>query len=181
MGKKRKYVMSNGLAFAENRDMEVLREYSKSGYHLKKLQFCFYILEKGDPKDYIYSIDYQQLKGVELEEYIEIANEGGWELIQQYEYILLLRAVPGTAPLYTDTESLASREKYSSFKLGKSVLAFMALTLIIVAWRFFIVIPVNMEFLTLLTDLLIGAMIGATAGIFIAFLNVKRKLKKYLN
>jgi len=44
---KKKYVMSGGLAFSENQDMEKLRKLSQKGWHVKKFSFLGYTLEQG--------------------------------------------------------------------------------------------------------------------------------------
>lgn len=47
---KSKYMMSGGLAFAESKDMEKLRQQSLKGWHVKKLSFMGYTLVKGEKK-----------------------------------------------------------------------------------------------------------------------------------
>jgi len=57
-----KYVMSGGLAFSEDKDMEKLRGLSLKGWHVSDFKFMGYTLEKGESTDYIYSVDYRSLK-----------------------------------------------------------------------------------------------------------------------
>ena len=66
-----KYITSGGLAFAEDKDMEKLRSYSLSGWHVRNFQFMGYMLEKGERAEYIYSVDYRLLKDNEEEEYFD--------------------------------------------------------------------------------------------------------------
>lgn len=57
-----KYVMSGGLAFSEEKDMEKLQRLSLKGWHVRDFKFMGYTLEKGISTDYIYSVDYRLLK-----------------------------------------------------------------------------------------------------------------------
>ncbi|MFD1852244.1 hypothetical protein [Oceanobacillus bengalensis] len=41
------YIMSGGLAFSEDKDMEKLRRYSLDGWHVSDFKFMGYTLEKG--------------------------------------------------------------------------------------------------------------------------------------
>ena len=56
---KTKYVMSNGLAFGEKDDLKKLQKLSLKGWHVKDFKFMGYVLEKGEPEEYIYSLDYR--------------------------------------------------------------------------------------------------------------------------
>jgi len=66
-----KYVMSGGLAFSEDKDMEKLRRFSLKGWHVSAFKFMGFRLEKGQCSDYIYSVDYRSLKEEETAEYFD--------------------------------------------------------------------------------------------------------------
>lgn len=111
MMSKKKYVMSGGLAFSEQQDMDKLRKLSQKGWHVKKFSFLGYTLEQGQQEDYIYSIDYRTLNHDE-EEYFELFDSAGWSHIDSQANIHLFKAAPHTKPLYTDSETTV--EKYRS-------------------------------------------------------------------
>src|SRR5699024_12762819 len=73
-----KYIMSGGLAFFEESDMERLREKSLRGWHIKKFSFLGYRLERGEPTDVIYTIDYHLLNEEDQEEYFDMFRMAGW-------------------------------------------------------------------------------------------------------
>ena len=47
---KTKYMMSNGLAFEEAKDMQKLRKKSLQGWNLKRFRFAGYELERGEKR-----------------------------------------------------------------------------------------------------------------------------------
>ncbi|MEK4385495.1 DUF2812 domain-containing protein [Solibacillus sp. FSL W7-1464] len=108
-----KYMMSGGLAFSEQKDMEKLRKYSSEGWHVRKFSFLGYTLEQGESADYIYSIDYRTLDN-DAEEYFELFKDAGWSLVDSAGDIHLFRAAPHTKPIYTDRDTTI--EKYKSQK-----------------------------------------------------------------
>lgn len=69
--KQTKYIMSGGLAFSEDKDMEKLRQFSLKGWHVSDFKFMGYTLKKGESFDYIYSVDYRSLNEDEVEEYLD--------------------------------------------------------------------------------------------------------------
>lgn len=112
-----KYVMSGGLAFSEDKDMEKLRGLSLKGWHVSDFKFMGYTLEKGESTDYIYSVDYRSLKEGESEEYFDFFSSSGWAHIASQGDIHLFRALPGTNPIYSDHETVV--EKHDN--LGSSM------------------------------------------------------------
>lgn len=130
--KKTKYIMSGGLAFAEDKDMEKLRRFSLKGWHVSDLKFMGYTLEKGESADYIYSVDYRTLNEEESEEYFDLFSSAGWTHITSEGDIHLFRAFPGTKPIYSDRATVA--EKHDN--LGKPM-KWMAISMALVtalAW-----------------------------------------------
>lgn len=143
-----KYVMSGGLAFAEEKDMEKLRALSLKGWHVRHFAFMGYKLEKGSGKDYIYSVDYRPLKEGEAGEYYDFFASSGWTHIATQGEIHLFRALPGTKPIHSDRDTVA--EKHDN--LGHSA-----------KW-----LAISFAFITIL--LWIGALLseGTIQGIFSA-------------
>lgn len=133
-----KYVMSGGLAFSEEKDMEKLQRLSLQGWHVRNFKFMGYTLEKGTSTDYIYSVDYRLLKKEEAEEYFDFFSSAGWTHIASQGEIHLFRALPGTKPIHSDRETVV--EKHDN--LGNSI-----------KW-----LTISLDFLTVL--LWIGALIS---------------------
>ncbi|GAA0292131.1 hypothetical protein GGQ92_002621 [Gracilibacillus halotolerans] len=127
-----KYIMSGGLAFSENKDMEKLRKYSLKGWHVREFKFMGYLLEKDESKDYIYNIDYRLLEENEKEEYFNVFTTSGWFHVASEGDVHLFRAKPGTRPIYTDNDTTIEKYENSSNLLNKSSLPLILLT--IVAW-----------------------------------------------
>lgn len=108
-----KYLMSGGLAFSEEKDMEKLRRFSLKGWHVSDFTFMGYKLEKGPKSDYIYSVDYRSLQDNEAEEYFDFFNSTGWSHITSEGNMHLFRALPGTKPIYSDRETLVEKHANS--------------------------------------------------------------------
>ncbi|MFD1706381.1 DUF2812 domain-containing protein [Siminovitchia sediminis] len=127
-----KYLMSNGLAFSENKDMEKLRKKALKGWNLKKFRFMGYELEKGECEDVIFSIDYRKLQPGEQVEYFDMFSDSGWEHVCSSHDMHIFKAKKGTIPIYSDVET--SRDKLE--RLGKPVQAYTVfmLALTVILW-----------------------------------------------
>lgn len=181
MKRKTKLMIGGGLAFAENKDMEKLAEQSRNGWHVLGFKYgFFYEFEQGEPENFIYNIDYTEFTEEEFTEYQAITKESGWEIIQRYGGIVLLRAQEGTPPIYSDQTSFIEREKTSSKQMGKSVLLFSFISLLLLVIRIVMHSVFNIQ-VWLIFDLMIWMLIGFTIPLFIAYLLIKRKSKAVLN
>lgn len=127
-----KYMMSGGLAFSENKDMEKLRRYSMKGWHVKGFKFMGYELEKGEGLEYIYCLDYRLLNGDEKEEYYNLFTSAGWSHVATEGHIHLFRAYPGTKPIYTDDNT--EIEKYKNTSDIMKNLAIPSVLITALAW-----------------------------------------------
>ena len=124
---KTKYMMSNGLAFEEAKDLQKLRKKSLQGWNLKRFRFAGYELEQGEKEDVIYSIDYRNVDPDEEAEYMELFTVSGWvHVCSEYE-MHIFKAQPGTMPIYSDRES--SIDKIT--RQGKSVFLLLPICLAI--------------------------------------------------
>lgn len=126
---KKKYIMSNGLAFSEQKDMTRLHELSKQGWHVKKFSFLGYTLEKGTEKDWIYEIDYRILEDGD-DEYLELFNQAGWSHVDSQANIHLFKAAPETKSLYTDDATHVEKYKSSLKPLQITTISFIPITLL---------------------------------------------------
>ncbi|MCM3721835.1 DUF2812 domain-containing protein [Solibacillus isronensis] len=107
---KTKYMMSGGLAFSEQKDLEKMHKLSLEGWHVRSFSFLGYTLEKGEYADYVYSIDYRTLENTD-EEYFELFKDAGWSLVDSAGDIHLFRASPNTKPIYTDRDTTIEKYK----------------------------------------------------------------------
>lgn len=102
---ERKRMMSNGLAFAEEKDMKQLRKKASQGWILKRFRGLGYEFEKGTPEDVVFTIDYQDVRGNEKEEYIEMFEMAGWTYVCSSQEMHIFKAKHGTKPIYSDAET----------------------------------------------------------------------------
>lgn len=106
--KKYKYLTNIGYAY-EEKIIKKLSNLSKEGWILESVGPFRYKLVKGECKNYIYSMDYNESKE-DLDEYFDIFKSGGWDYVDSYESFHFFRADSGTTPIYTDKES--NKNKY---------------------------------------------------------------------
>lgn len=100
---KYKYVASNGLVFGDEEDMENLSSYSKLGWHLKKVVCGFYVLEKGESQEIIYSYDQNSVKKNEFDDYKSIFELSGWHYITSSGNIHFFKTTdPKTEKIHSD-------------------------------------------------------------------------------
>ncbi|MET3508076.1 DUF2812 domain-containing protein [Halalkalibacter oceani] len=130
--KQTKYIMSGGLAFAEEKDMEKLRRFSLKGWHVNDIKFMGYTLEKGESLDYIYSVDYRSLKEEEEEEYFDFFSAAGWTHVASEGNIHLFRAAPGTKPIYSDRDTTV--EKYENLNGLTKALVIPLIVVTVLVW-----------------------------------------------
>ncbi|RLL48328.1 DUF2812 domain-containing protein [Oceanobacillus piezotolerans] len=130
-----KYITSGGLAFAEEQDMGKLRRYSLKGWHVRDFKFMGYTLEKGESRDYIYSIDYRPLNEDEKEEYLEFFSSSGWSHVTSEANIHLFRANSGTNPIYSDQDTTV--EKYKNLNSSMKNVSISLFLSTIILWTIF--------------------------------------------
>ena len=89
-----KYIMSGGLAFSEDKDMEKLRRYSLKGWHVSDFKLMGYTLEKGESSDYIYSVDYRSLKENEMMNTLTFFQPQDGRMLPQQEIYIYFEQNP---------------------------------------------------------------------------------------
>ena len=127
--KKIKYMMSGGLAFSEQQDMEKLRKKSLKGWHVKDFKFMGYGLEYGEKEDVIYSIDYRFLDENEREEYLDFFSAAGWRHVCSEADMHLFKAAPNTAPIYSDKDSKIEKHHRQGKVINGMALGLLAFTI----------------------------------------------------
>ncbi|MFT4398762.1 DUF2812 domain-containing protein [Bacillus sp. SW14] len=108
--KQKKYMMSEGLAFSEEKDMKRLSDMASKGWVLDSFAFMGYKLRKAEPRKLIYSIDYHDVGEESLAEYTEMFEAAGWERVCSSQGMHIFSAEPGTSPIYSDQSTM--KEKY---------------------------------------------------------------------
>lgn len=98
-----KYRLGNGLAVYPEKDMQMLANMSKRGFHVIGINaFGFYKFEKGDPEDYIYDLNTECHLTPDFEAYY---LQSGWQPIVINDSFQIFRAKAGTKPIFTDDTS----------------------------------------------------------------------------
>ncbi|ASB88209.1 DUF2812 domain-containing protein [Bacillus sonorensis] len=128
--KQRKYIMSDGLAFSEEKDMKKLSDMASKGWVLDSFAFMGYRLKKADSKNLTYSIDYQDIDEDGFEDYIETFAAAGWAHICSYHGMHIFAAEPGTSPIYTDRSTLIEKYKRSEKSVRHVTITLVCLTLL---------------------------------------------------
>ncbi|WP_182298409.1 DUF2812 domain-containing protein [Cohnella cholangitidis] len=111
MARNKRYVSSGGLAFTEQGDMNKLSRLAAKGWLLDSFAPFGYKVRKSEPQQLIYSVDYNNVKPNEMEDYIELFEAGGWSRVCSSSNIHIFSAVPGTKPIYTDNETKVEKYK----------------------------------------------------------------------
>lgn len=128
-----KYIMNMGLAFDEDKLVKKLSELAKEGWILKEMTLFKYKLEKGEPQEIIYSMDYKNLEE-NKDEYFGLFSDSGWKHMCSFGLYHFFAASADTIHIYTDKESYVS--KYKNLKdiymkmLIISFVSFLVVTLL---------------------------------------------------
>jgi hypothetical protein len=91
-----------------------LREMSNEGCHLSGIGFpTIYNFKSGEPKDYVYRLDYRSHWKLDKDDYLQLFRDSGWEYVAQmagWHYFRQLAQSGEELEIYTDAESKI--EKY---------------------------------------------------------------------
>lgn len=181
MGKNRKLLPCMGLAFHEDWEMKKLGKLAKKGWILDSFKYLCYGLKKSEPEEVVFCVDYNEDKD-DLEYYFDIFKESGWKHVCSYDSFHFFKAKEGTAPIYTDKDSLSSKYKRMYRDIKKSI-KHMAIFTISVG-----LISKIMEYIDVTSkiykniDLIIYLIFRGSLGIFlvmiIGILFIRRKIIK---
>ena len=97
-----KYKIIHGFALTNKRFLKKLEKYSAKGWHFKKYLIFFMLLEKGEEKNYKYSLVFDKKFNREREEFYA---SNGWYVVRNSYSWQTLRGEPNAVELYTDTVS----------------------------------------------------------------------------
>jgi len=109
------------------------RSMSQKGWHLFSVGLpCVYRFRAGEPRDYVYRLDYQTFPKKDKQEYQQLFRDSGWEYIGEmsaWQQYFRKEAREGETPeIFTDIES-----KVAKYKRVLAFLAFFVVILIVVS------------------------------------------------
>ncbi len=97
-----KYRMSGGLAMMPKRDMKLLKDMGKNGWHLVGIKGKLYQFEEGEPCDYDYALNTEMKTDKDMLSFYEAS---GWCPVVVCPGYQIFRAKEGATPIFTDTDS----------------------------------------------------------------------------
>lgn len=167
-----KYKMCKGLAISPEKDMQLLKDMSKKGWHLSGMSaFGFlYRFEQGEPCDYDYALNMEKELDQDMLAYYEAS---GWSPIVVYSGLQIFRAKEGTTPIFTDQESeeeLIRRNK-KTYGIWASIFA-----LLLVGWIFLIGF---LDLMPIIDLVILTALIICFLFTFLPFLGFCKSLFKF--
>ena len=96
-------------AWQDEQEESWLSEMAEQGFHLERISMPgFYHFQIGEPKSFIYRLDYQALRTKDKESYLQLFADAGWEHVgDMSSWVYFRRKVqPGDIPdIYSDVES----------------------------------------------------------------------------
>lgn len=104
--------------WGEDKEKLFLEEMARDGHKLIEVGFGKYVFEKGEPRDLIYQFDFKGIKQDDLDEYLQIHEDAGWEAVATYGkwyYFCKEREGSRKDELFSDNASI--REKYKRLLL----------------------------------------------------------------
>ena len=124
-------------AWQDEREEAWLREMSRKGYHLSSVGIpCIYTFTIGEPRDYVYRLDYQPYTKKDMNDYLQLFHDAGWEhigVMNAWQYFRK-EAREGEAPeIFTDIESKVG--KYKRILMYLWIFFLPLLTVLIITWN----------------------------------------------
>ncbi len=110
-----------------------MRKMSNEGWHLSGIGFpTIYNFKFGEPKDYVYRLDYRSHWKMDKEDYLQLFLDSGWEYVEEmagWHYFRKLARPGEDLEIYTDAESKI--EKY------QRLLAFLGILMLPLVFTIF--------------------------------------------
>jgi len=101
----------------EGKEEQWFKTMSAKGWHLSRVGLLNYEFEKGEPRAYEYALDFRVEARRDLQEYLGLVVDSGWEHLGNmggWQYFRIDADKAELAPIYSDKESLAG--KYRQFE-----------------------------------------------------------------
>lgn len=71
------------FAWQAEKEENWLNEMSKKGWHLDNTGFITYTFRKGESEDIIYRLDFKIIRNENIDDYITLFEDAGWEYISK--------------------------------------------------------------------------------------------------
>lgn len=124
-----KYRFITGLAIDKEKDIKVMQEMSKKGWHLAGTKGAFlYRFEQGEPMQYDYAINMEMSVD---EEMLTLYKSSGWTPIVAHPGCQIFRSKPGNPPIYSDVNSEIELLENNRKLVGKIASVFFVLLLLL--------------------------------------------------
>ncbi len=167
-------------AWQDEREEAWLGSMSREGWHLSEFGFPgVYYFRKGEPKNFVYRLDFQTSRMKDREAYLQLFRDAGWEHLgnmSAWEYFRK-EARPGEEPeIFTDPESKI--QKYQ--RVLRFLVIFFPILFILfsTSWRHLAERgPMGTVFLCITMSILLLYIVG-TLGIFLRISKLKTTIRK---
>lgn len=163
--------MCGGLAMMPNRDMRLLKDMSKRGWHLVELKGIFYRFEEGEPCDYDYTLNTEMEVEKDMLSYYEAS---GWSPVVIGPGHQIFRAKEGTKPIFSDRESEEDVLQRNQKMSGKWASIF---GILLIVWF----LATNVIDLGFITVLVMMALIICFVFTFFPYMGFSRSLRRLRN
>jgi hypothetical protein len=101
-------------AWQDHEEEAWLRQMAQQGYHLSSLVFStIYEFTHGEPRDVVYRLDYTDVRKKDIQEYMQLFQDAGWECVDGWAGWYYFRKPADSESaneIYTDAES--KNQKY---------------------------------------------------------------------
>ncbi|ELK45655.1 DUF2812 domain-containing protein [Bacillus sp. SB49] len=101
------------FTWQDNKEAEWLQSMAKDGWHLARYRFGLYTFIQGEPGEYVYKLDYRNGTDEDIDSYLALFEEAGWEKVERFHgwhYFRKPLTVNEDAPdIYTDHETEAHK------------------------------------------------------------------------
>jgi len=167
------------FAWQEKKEGQWLRKMSNDGWHLDRVGFLHYRFKKGEPKDTIYQFDFKPLRRKELDDYITIFEDAGWEYVSRFGnwYYFRTEAKEGYSPeIYTDNAS--KLKKYKSLLVVLTVITIPQIYFFVMMLTRFKNVPPYSLPVTLLYALILCSLIYAIVRISLIIKRIKQDIRE---
>jgi hypothetical protein len=120
-------------AWQDDVEEEWLGKMSAKGLHLISPGFPgIYTFSVGQPKDYVYRLDYRTFYKKDREEYLKLFRDAGWEYLGQlasWQYFRKEAKIDETPEIFTDTQT-----KISKYRRLITYISFFYIILGVILW-----------------------------------------------
>ncbi|RSK28830.1 DUF2812 domain-containing protein [Bacillus sp. HMF5848] len=116
-------------AWQDDQEEIWLQQMAQQGWGLRDYNVGFYTFEKIEPTNYVYKLDFKQTRNNDMEEYLSIFSDAGWEHVAQFGgwHYFRTKAEGATTPeIYSDRATKAQRYKF----IANIVMALLAILLV---------------------------------------------------